>query len=173
MTTWVSTLLVLAFISSSAVAATVYKKIDKDGNVVFSDTPMENAETLDVAPVSTFKMNTLPATTPAKKTPAANAAYDSLMITTPQADATFVNNMGKVEVIVQMKPKLRAGHQLQLLLNGVKQAGPGSRSSFTFSNLDRGSYAAVAQIVDNKGNVIIASPAVNFHIKRAFIRAQQ
>lgn len=171
MKSWAGSLLILIFLSSNLQAATVYKKVDKDGNIVFSDTPMEDAEELDVPPVPTLKLDTTPKFKPAKKEKTEDFAYTSLAITSPVKDETFVNNQGTVTVSVQVAPKLRKGDQVQLLLNGVKRAGPSASTSFALSNLDRGSYSAEAQVIDAKGNVLISSATVPFHIKRNFIRA--
>lgn len=166
-----SALLTALLISSSAHAATVYKKVDENGNLIFSDTPMDDAEAIDVPPVPTLKLDTTPKQpAPTKKTPKA-AKYENVLITNPAQDETFVNNQGSVTIQVQVSPSLKPEHQLELLFNGVKRAGPSADTSFNFSNLDRGSYSAVAQVVDAKGKVIISSPAVSFHIKRSFVRA--
>ena len=54
-------LLVLGLLVSLAATATeIYRWIDADGNVVFSDTPIEGAEKIEIAPLPT-----LPAARPA------------------------------------------------------------------------------------------------------------
>lgn len=168
---WCKAILILCLLSGGAQAATVYKKVDENGNLIFSDTPMDDAETLDVPPVPTMKIDkvrpiTSPVTEPKKKPP----AYKSVTITAPQQDEHFINNQGMVTISVQVLPGLQPKHQLELLLNGVKRAGPSASTTFSFSNLDRGSYSAQAQVVDDKGNVLISSPAITFHVKRSFVR---
>ena len=166
---WVPALFALSCVSLNLQAATVYKKVDEDGNIIFSDTPMDDSEVLDVPPVPTMKLDhgkrqLQPTSGSNKKT---TFKYEGVTITKPAQDEHFINNQGMVTVTVQVSPALKDNHQLQLLLNGVKRAGPGAVASFSFSNLDRGSYSAIAQVVDNKGNVVISSEAVTFHVKRA------
>lgn len=167
----VSALLTALLISGSATAATVYKKVDENGNLIFSDTPMDNAETIDVPPVPTLKLNSTPKQPILLKDKPKAFKYEQVVITQPAHDETFVNNQGTVTIQVQVSPGLKPEHRLELLLNGVKRAGPSADTSFKFSNLDRGSYSASVQVVDAKGKVVIASPSVSFHIKRSFVRA--
>lgn len=164
------TVIYLLSLTLSAQAATVYKKVDENGNLIFSDTPMEDSEKLDVQPVPTMKLPKARPNALQPKEKPTQFAYKSIIITEPQADQHFINNQGRVSVTVQVEPKLHPKHQLQLLFNGVKRAGPSATTTFEFSNLDRGSYSATAQVVDDKGNVITSSPTISFHIQRAFKR---
>lgn len=166
---WWHALLMLSLISATTHAATVYKKVDKDGNLIFSDTPMDDAEEMDVPPVPTMKLDKIrPPVTPSKPSEKEKTfQYNKVTITAPAQDENFINNMGQVTVKVQIEPGLRKDHQVQLLLNGVKRAGPSASQSFSFSNMDRGAYSAVIQVVDSKGNVAAESAAVTFHVKRA------
>lgn len=163
---WLPTLIAFSLAATGLQAATVYKKVDENGNIIFSDTPMDDAETMDVKPVPTMKLDKIqvPQSTPKKKK--SSVSYESISITSPEQDQTFWNNGGNATIKVQLKPSLRDGHSVQLLLNGEKRAGPSASLSFSFSNLFRGSYDAVAQVVDEKGNVLISSPASTFHIKQ-------
>lgn len=150
-------------------AATVYKKVDEQGNIIFSDTPMDDAETLNVQPVPTIKLDKMRVPQPVerKEKPTTPTGYSSLTITSPQPEETFWNTGGSVDISVQTAPALQPNHKIQLLLNGEMRAGPSASQSFSFSNLFRGSYKSIAQVVDDKGNVLISSPTVTFHIKQA------
>lgn len=165
---WLTTLIALSLAAPTLHAATVYKKVDENGNIIFSDSPMDDSEVMDVPPVPTMKLDKIkvtPRAEPGKKD--INAVkYEALTITAPEQDATFWNNGGNVTISVQVKPALAENHRVQLLLNGEKRAGPSASTSFSLSNLFRGSYDAVAQVVDAKGNVLISSPAKTFHIKQ-------
>ena len=156
--------------TTSAWATTVYKKVDEQGNIIFSDTPMDDAQTLDVPPVPTIKLDKLrvPQSVERKDTKEKQGgSYTALTITAPQQDETFWNNAGSVNISVRATPPLQSHHRMQLLLNGEMRAGPSASDSFAFSNLFRGSYEATAQVVDNKGNILISSPPVTFHIKQS------
>lgn len=166
---WLTTLIALSLAAPALHAATVYKKVDENGNIIFSDSPMDDSEAMDVPPVPTMKLDKIkvPPRTDNNKKAEKPVNYHSVAITAPEQDATFWNNGGNVTISVQVSPSLKRNHKLQLLLNGEKRAGPSASTSFSFSNLFRGSYNAVAQVVDDKGNVLGTSPAITFHIKQA------
>lgn len=163
---WLPTLLAFSLAATGLQAATVYKKVDENGNIIFSDTPMDDAETMEVQPVPTMKLDKIrvPQNNKPKKPKA--FSYKSVTITAPEQDEVFWNTGGSLTINVQVAPSLRDNHQIQLLLNGEKRAGPSASTSFSLSNLFRGAYNAVAQVVDEKGNVVTSSPAVTFHIKQ-------
>jgi hypothetical protein len=97
-------------------------------------------------------------------------SYTELKITTPKAEEHFVNNAGQVTIGVEITPELQDGHQLNLTLNGEHRAGPTTSTSFSFSNLDRGTYTAIVNIVDKAGTIIKASTPVVFHVQRARVK---
>ncbi|MCG8672042.1 MAG: DUF4124 domain-containing protein [Pseudomonadales bacterium] len=162
--------LALLIVCQAATAATVYKKVDENGNLIFSDTPMDDAEKLEVKPVPTLKIDKTPKFVPTPEKVKETVNYQSLEITSPVQDENFINNMGTVTVTVQSTPTLNPEHQVQLLFNGVKRAGPSATTSFSFSNLDRGTYEAKAQVIDTQGKTLITSPPITFHVKRPVIR---
>lgn len=151
-------------------ATTVYKKVMPDGSVVYSDEPMDNSETLQVEPVPTIPAyKPTPGPQPAQRS---TVAQYTVAITKPKADEHFINNGGQASVVVSLEPALREGHNVQLKLNGELRAGPTNNTSFNFSNLDRGAYTVVAEVVDKAGKLIKASDPVVFHIQRARIQRQ-
>lgn len=163
-------LLCLLPLTAAQSATTVYKKVLPDGSVVFSDEPMDNAETLEVEPVPTIPAYK-PTPTPQPTQRSAPAQY-SVAISSPKADEHFINNGGQVSVVINVEPALRDGHGVQVKLNGELRAGPGDSTSFNFSNLDRGAYTVLAEVVDKGGKLIQASAPVVFHIQRARIQRQ-
>ena len=168
---WLTTLIALSLATPALHAATVYKKVDENGNLIFSDSPMDDAEAIDVPPVPTMKLDKIkvPADSDTTKKPKKAVKYKSVEITSPEQKKTFWNTGGSVTINVQTSPSLHEGHRIQLLLNGEKRAGPSASTSFSLSNLFRGTYDAVAQVVDSKGNVVASSPGVTFYIKQTSV----
>jgi hypothetical protein len=75
-------------------------------------------------------------------------------------------NAGNVTIITQVDPELKTGHRIRVLLDGApEQEGP--QTSFLLTNVDRGTHAVSAEIVDDSGNVLLASSASVFHLLRA------
>lgn len=160
-------------LASAANSATVYKKLDENGNLVFSDEPFEGAEAIDVKPVPTINLNipqSLSTPTPATPTtPKAVTAYQSLSITSPQADSSLVNTGGLGTVKVSSQPALQGDHQYKLLING-EHKGTQSNNSFSLDNLFRGAHTAVVQIIKSNGEVVKVSSPVTFYVRQHSIK---
>ena len=160
-------------------AATIYKKIDADGNVVFTDVPPraeETAETIDLDSPNSFAPE--PATEPLQGEPesadADSAAHDytAAQITSPAHDSSIRENAGSVTVTAQVEPGLASGHAVQLLMDGTPVAGPSQSATFPLANVDRGTHQLYAQVVDEDGSVIFTGGVSVFHMLRYSQRTQ-
>ncbi len=150
--------------------AEVYKSVDSEGNIIFSDTPTQGAEEVRLPPVMTYSAPKLPqaGSSESTGTPADVKHYDSLVITEPLHEAAIRDNTGTVSIQVKSEPPLRAelGHRIQFVLDGVPQETPGLGTGATFSNLDRGSHTLSAQIQDNQGKVLVSAEPVTIFMHR-------
>lgn len=149
----------------SATAATVYKYIDENGNVVFTDEPRKGAEVLDVQPVPTIPAIPVP---PPSKGPEKKAEfrYNKVVIVSPEDQQNFINEANPIIVQVALSPALRNSDSVQLLLNGAPHGAPGKNTRFTLEQLGRGEYNAVVKVLDKDGNEVGVSDAVQFFVKR-------
>lgn len=154
-------------------AATIYKKIDADGNVVFTDVPPraeESAETIDLGSPNSFTPTAesqLIAAEP-ESADADSAAHDytAVQITSPAHDSSIRENAGAVTVTTQVEPGLAGGHAVQLLMDGTPVAGPSQSGTFPLANVDRGTHQLYAQVVDEDGTVIFTGKLSVFHMLR-------
>ena len=64
-----------------------------------------------------------------------------------------------------LKPELKKGDSIVILLDGSK-IGKGSSTSMQLANLPRGTHTIQAAVVDSKGNQLIQSNEVSFHLLR-------
>lgn len=161
----------IALCFAIAAQAEVYKSVDSEGNIIFSDTPTENSEKVRLPPIMTYS-----APKPAMRESASdqkdakvdNNHYDSLVITEPLAEAAIRDNTGTVSMVVKSEPALRAelGHRIQFVLDGVPQQTPGLAMGATLSNLDRGSHTLSAQIQSADGTVLISASPVTIFVHR-------
>jgi len=169
---FVFTLLITQLVlANSAFSTTVYKKYDSNGNLVFSDEPFEGAEVINIKPLPTINLH-LPKNLPSPssvKPPVAADTYQSLTITSPQADSSIVNTAGTGTVSVTSSPDLQNDHQYKLLLNGENKGSQNS-NSFALTGLLRGANTAVVQIVKGNGEVIKVSSPVTFYVRQHSIR---
>ncbi|VAW88083.1 hypothetical protein MNBD_GAMMA18-1453 [hydrothermal vent metagenome] len=153
--------------------AEMYKWVDDDGNVSYGDYPAPDQEkqVIKPIPISTYsssyrKPDTKLATKQAKK--AKETRYTQLTIAQPQDDAAIRSNNGQLTVTLVVTPPLdtKAGHKIELILDGSKIA-TSDGSSITLANLNRGTHSLEAKIINKKGEMLIASPSQTFHLLRS------
>jgi hypothetical protein len=101
-------------------------------------------------------------------TAALAADYQSLIIVSPQSEATIHNNSGRVDIEVAVSPLLNvdAGDRLVFVIDGVPFP-PSRRSHLTLQEMDRGSHTIQVQIINDAGNMLIASVQRTMYLWRA------
>ncbi len=169
----------LAFAYSAADAGTrIYKTVDADGNVVFTDVPpldQTKSEEVRVGVSNTF-------TPPAPEVGTQQVwnvgedgeqvtqfAYNRAAIIAPANDASLRDNAGNVSVKTSVSPNLRPGHKLRLMMDEAPVGSLISASEFALSNVDRGSHSLRLQIVDQAGTVIFDGAGTTFHLQRVSV----
>ena len=159
-------LLVVPVLSAQA---EVYQYVDKHGNKVFTDSPREGAEKVQTKPVMTMpfpKARSLSnGTSEGKKT--AVADYKVTLLS-PPADTVYRRSEGEVPVTVNVSPSLREGHRLEVQLDGKPFLG---KSIPLDDSIDRGAHTLTAQIVDDKGNVVVSAQSVSFHVQQTSVQS--
>ena len=160
---------ILLLVVAVAAHADVYKSINADGEVVYSDRPTQGAERV--------KMPLLPSYTPQPVRTLSRSApvveqqmqYESFTVTRPASDATVRNNLGTVEIETRLAPALMTslGHRIQFYLDGVAHGALLDSTTLTLGNVERGEHRISASVVDTAGNVLITTAEITVHVKRA------
>jgi hypothetical protein len=145
---------------------TVYKWVDAQGVVHYSDQPHPNAQKMEVRGAQTFSDVPVPQSSAAPQAPSAGAAYDSCSIAQP-TDQQMLMNAYNATAVVQTSPQLRSGDQVHLFVDG-KQI-PGSSTSFTFP-VFRGQHSVQAVIEDSTGQIVCETSSVTFFVHQPSIR---
>ena len=172
----------LALAYSAADAGTrIYKTVDADGNIVFTDVPpldTSKSQEVKVGVSNTFENPQLgPGARQVwnggqdgEQTPAETEfAYHQAVIVAPVNDASLRENGGNVSVKTRISPNLRPGHKLRLLVDESPLGRLISASEFALTNVDRGSHTLRLQIVNQAGAVIFDGPGSTFHLQRTSI----
>jgi hypothetical protein len=166
-------LLGLAAFTMSAVAADIYRWVDKDGNIHFSDQPREGAKKVETAPAQTFSPNApLPTPREAKAdTQEAVPDYTVFVIASPTNEEAVRSNPGDVTIRLALSPGLQTGfgHYITLMMDGQTVADKATTTEFTLNNVDRGTHTIQAVIKDHQGRAVRTSDPVTFHLLRAKI----
>lgn len=181
--TLVASLLLAAMLLDAAPAAaatTVYRSVDSEGRVVFSDTPPgpgESAEAIEIRDPTSFEA---PSTTPSSDaSPAwewdmmaeegaeerANFTYTAASVLSPANDESVRENSGTVTIVAGIEPELRPGHQVEVLMDGQVVAATGG-SQVTLTEVDRGTHTLQVRVVDPSGAILIEGAPSTFHLLR-------
>ena len=168
-------LIVGLFAASSAAFGQIYRTVDANGNVVFTDiAPVDRSagpapQTVTVEPINTYDPPPQAAPPNAPVTSSAPVYYSELAVISPMEDATIRDNAGNVQIEVVITPNLRSDHRLLLVLDGEPTEVQAENGVFELSNVDRGTHTAGARAVDRQGNVLIESSPTTFNLMRVAV----
>jgi hypothetical protein len=151
-----------------ASATVVYKWVDADGVVHYSDQAVPGAEKIYTS--SAAKSGTvvpLPGANQAAKKPSGKAAgFTQFAITSPAADQTFFGDE-VVGVNLALAPALSPGQTITWHLNGKQLTDqPPDATSFVLPRLDRGAYAIAATVLDQATGESQSTPSVTFYVRQ-------
>lgn len=154
-----------------AVQADVYRSVDKQGNISFSDTSTDNSEKVELKESFTYTPPTIVDSVDDEQVPdpveTAVPSY-AIVITSPNQNETVRENAGNVIVTSMISPELNIerGDKVIFSLDGSIKSTAQEANSYTFTNIDRGSHIAVVSVVDKNGKVLKSSKSVLFHLQR-------
>lgn len=160
--------------------AEVYRWVDPDGVVHFSDMPQAGAERIVIesapSPGSAPSGSPGPGSAQGASGPAGSpsASYETVTIQSPSQNQNLWNIGGQLDVALSVSPPLQAGDSIQLLLDGqvAQTLDPGSTAT-QLSAVYRGSHTLQAQVLDSGGNVRALSPTVGFVVHQTSIQNPQ
>lgn len=148
--------------------AAVYKSVNENGEVVYSDSPGPGAERVRLPKLQTYKPQPVPTLKSVKRAPIKNAYYSAFSFSKPNNDITIRDNLGVVHTELKLVPALDSGsgHRIQFYLDDEPYGPPVELLAVTMSNLDRGQHRISASVLDGRGNVLISAEDVVVHIHR-------
>lgn len=157
--------LIMLWAVSGAAETELYKWVDKDGTVHFSDQPTAGAEKIKVKDVDTIPALKSPPAGP--ESPPAAVTHYEITFTSPKAEETIRDNAGNVNVSVNLTPPLndKSGDTLQFSVDGQPQGDSGMATQLTLTNLDRGTHTVQATVLDG-ANRPLTSARVTFYLQR-------
>jgi Domain of unknown function (DUF4124) len=167
MRTLAFTLLCLA--CSLALAATVYRWVDENGVVHYSDQPHPNAEKLQVHAAQTYKPSALDAPSAgggasSSTSSSSSSPYRGCAVVQPPAGQSYAN-VDSLTVVVQTDPQLHPGDKVYVMVDGqAVNGGAPSGPQFVLSPVERGSHTVQAQVKDAGGAIMCQTPTVTFEV---------
>lgn len=164
--------LLLLLMPALAPAAEVYRWVDKDGVVHYTDKPpSKDAKPAQLPPIQTVTgglgaRKGPPPATAAVPEPGGAPPPLVLTIVAPRPDETFRSAERSVTVSVALQSPLPAGAGLLYLLDGSAQNPAPTRDlSFVMTGVERGSHLLAVAAVDAAGRELARSPPVIVHMK--------
>lgn len=152
---------------STPLSAELYKTIDEEGNVIYSDKPGPGSELIESPEeLNTINMPKLDKKAE-EKTEKQAEAYSRFRITSPAPNETIRSSVGELTVTVSLAPELSKdkGDAIVVFIDG-RSAAKAKDTTIVINNIDRGSHSVKASVVDKQGKTIIRSQTVKFHMKR-------
>lgn len=156
----------LMLLLPAAMAADIYKRVDANGNVQFSDRPFPGAEKIEVEAAQTYSAPTRPAVRSNPSGAPEEFKYERCAIIAPANDQVFLNE-SSASIAWQLVPSLRPGDVVQLIYDGGVMSGvsPGAMA-FTIAPVFRGTHTVAVSVQDREGKVLCRSPEVTFHVRQ-------
>ncbi len=160
------TIILLAlFVAPALAATTVYRWVDEQGVVHFSDQPHPGAQKMRVEDAPTFPAPPVP------QTPSSPAAGNS---TGPPPSSCSIESPGNEQMLmnawsvsgsVHMPPQVDPGDRVVLMLDGKVLTGAADLSgAFHIPQIDRGAHTLAAQVQAPDGQVICQTPQITFYV---------
>jgi hypothetical protein len=162
----------------------IYKVVDKDGNITFTDQrPNAEAQPMDLPPLSVIQTDIQ---TPAVQGQDAAAAgeeaqpptsrdlrkqFSDFRISRPLAEETFWGTENTVVVTWESSQPIPPELQVTLFVDGKAQQGQGSGSLSLV--LDRGEHQVYAELRDERKRRIITTPVVTFFVQQQSVNRRR
>ena len=165
----------LLAVTVTPLMAQVYKVVDKDGNVTFTDqAPADGSKPIKLAPISVIEAPTY------EKAPEPTAEegaekelslsytrkiYRDFAIISPQQEESVWKPDGPIPVAWSVRTALQPGMQVTLYLDGKKHATT-IQPMIPLSGLDRGEHTVKAELRDSKNRIVANADTITFFVRQ-------
>ena len=154
--------------------AQVYKVVDKDGNVTFTDqAPADGSGPVELPPISVIeapKYEEKPAAKEGEDAEEMTVAqmrrtYRDFAIVSPQQEESVWRPDGPVPVAWSVGTALQPGMQVTLYLDGKRYTST-TQPMIAINGLDRGEHTLKAEIRDKRNRVVSTADTVTFFVRQ-------
>jgi hypothetical protein len=150
-------------------SAQVYKHVDKDGNITFTDNPPPNSQAVDLQAPNTVAppaASAYPPSSRAAAKPESTSDNYKLSITSPADETIIARGPGNFSVSASITPALSNGHMLQLFMDGSPLQAAQTGSSWSLTNVFRGEHSIEVAVVDKDGKSKARSAPIKVYVFR-------
>lgn len=167
-------LIVCLFVGVAAGATDVYRWVDSEGVVHFSDRPKEGAELVQLQEAQTFSA---PQARPRTSSAAAGSpdaadapSYQTLEIVKPGQEEVLWNLGGQLDVTMRLEPRLQIGHRMSLYLDDQPVEIRRGSLQTRVTDVGRGVHVLRAEVRDQSGTVLLKSQPRTFVVQQTSIQ---
>jgi len=174
---WILMALLMTF-AVMAGASEMWRWVDENGMVHFSDRPQPGAERVDMRPAQTFTAPPVEPRPPrgAPEEPGdPTTRYTQLSILSPAEGETLWNIGTELNVQLAIDPPLAGAHELRVFLDGARVEDSPQGAQFTLRDVFRGERRLRVSIVDESERELVSTPTIVFYVQQASLQnpAQQ
>ena len=168
-------------LSAAAAAQQVYRWVDEDGVVHYSDQPPpeDGAESiqLDVPAAIANPVRGLERGEPLRRRVDEDddtalesvGSYRRATVTAPEAQQVLWNIATRLSVEMTLEPALAGSHRIQWLLDGEPIGEPVSSLRTTLEPVYRGTHTLTATVVNAEGNTVYSTDPLTFYVQQATV----
>ena len=151
----------------------LYKTIDANGKVSYSDKPSANAKKIPMSegqsinlkpPEVKFYSSNGNENAGSQNSQPLQSGYSSISIIQPEDDGVLRNNGGVAVFEVMIKPELKKTDYLVFFIDGNQADASVSGNNITVSNVEYGPHTAHFSVFDNKDKEVIKSESIRFNL---------
>lgn len=159
----------------------IYKVVDKDGNVTYTDqAPGDGSEPMKLPELSVVSTDYEAELSTSEVDPAVEEEeaeptrrelrrlYRDFRISRPAPEETFWGTENTVVVGWESPEPLQEGMKVQFTIDGAKQ--PASLENMMALTLDRGAHTVSATLLDARGRPLATADTVTFYVHQQSVR---
>jgi len=161
-----SMILLLVAVAPFADAQQIYKTVDEDGNVVYTDRkPSDDAEPIPLPELTVVDPVDIGDPSAARSTDSSEFEPFEFSIVSPLADEIIVNTAYRLDVEVDIDSELPNGAEIVYRVDGEEKL-VSRDTSVTLEGIERGPHEVSAEIRLRNGQVIGVAEPVGFFMRQ-------
>src|SRR5690606_3503019 len=163
--------LLLGFSLVFGASAQIYKTVDKDGKVIYTDKPpaAQSAEAVELPPINTLPPEgsaNIPVAQPRQQQ---ESIYYEVDIISPRENVTIPPGQRDLGIAITLNPSLAEDHWLLYFMNG-ELLEETRESNILIQDVFRGSHTLVVEVIDSNGNSLGKSEPVVVNVIRPTVK---
>lgn len=163
-----------SLVGMPSLSADIYKSVDKNGVVTFSDTPPKEQSASNERIELPSHTNRMPSIEVPERRVSENSEVpvnpSLLIITAPLDNATIPMGPGIFDVVADVQPPLKEEEFVELHLDGTPIAPPQKTPAWTLTYVTRGAHKLEIRRVSSSGKVLDSSAPITVFVLRPSAR---